>query len=314
MVVFLSGGPGAGKTTSTKTEVNVTPRLVIDTILEDFHESLNRIHMALKAAKQVTINFVYREPVEAFEKGVVSGMLDPSSDRYGRTMPIPTHVNAHFKSLETIKKLSKEFSGNSRIIINAFDNRYGPGMARKVKVANLPEIPYTEEELTVKLSGITEKLYKNGTITRDQYLGLNPAGVPEAGLPRQGIVGQTNVVPRPQTAKTSEQPGDRAIKREGEGEVLRRGTEGEGTLPEGKREDDQRNVGRPEQGRQRIDLQYARQILHTKISGDKRNVSVAFNIPGIGYAGKLKLHQAQASLRNLYKELENVVNCLTKNA
>lgn len=195
-VIFTAGGTGAGKTVSTRNSNAEDARIVYDGNLDHFESAKAKIDQAIDAGvKDVEINYTYREPVEAFENGVVAGMLSPKSGRRGRTVPIRIHAMTHLNSRENIEKLAKEYRDNDNVKITVIDNSRGKGRQKQISIDKLPKIPYTANELTKRLEGVVDKLYENGKITKAQYEGFNTGRVRETDSGGQKAISDSKRVP-----------------------------------------------------------------------------------------------------------------------
>lgn len=171
-VTFLAGGSGSGKTSAVKklaslSKVQSQSAAVLDSNLSSYSSAIKRIEEVKKAGKKVKIQYVYRDPIESFEQGVVTRMLN-NPDEMGRLVPSKVVAGNHIDSFNVVKRLQDE--GHKVYFI---DNSLGQGKSKLVKREDLEKkvnLP-SKEELTKQFNSIAKKLYDDGKITREQYQG-----------------------------------------------------------------------------------------------------------------------------------------------
>jgi hypothetical protein len=140
VVVFTSGGTGAGKSTAVDVDPTVSrAQIVYDTNLANFDVAKRRIDAALAAGKDVRISHVYREPGEAYENGVLPRAR---ADMEGRPVTFENHARMHARSNEVIRQLAAAYADDTRVQIRVVDNSGGPGAAKLIDVADLPAVEY----------------------------------------------------------------------------------------------------------------------------------------------------------------------------
>lgn len=162
MVSFTAGGPGVGKSTFLSKNPN-DAQIIYDTNMANPQISKNQINRALNAGKDVEVNYVFRDPLEAFEEGVI-----PRAERTGRTIPISQYADIHLESQKTVQQLLGDYAGNDRVKINLIDNT-GTQSQPVASVEELKMVPYTREELINNLSTINDKMLADGKITPAQH-------------------------------------------------------------------------------------------------------------------------------------------------
>jgi hypothetical protein len=178
-VLFTGGGTGAGKSTALEDallEKTVRSQIVYDTNLAGFPSSMKKIDEALDAGKDVTVAYVYRDPIEALTGGgEFGGGAVQRAKRMGRTVPVNIHVGTHVRSIETVKDLAKHYEGNPNVDIRVIDNTGGKGKAFDAgnDLSGLPEYDYNEllKEATDELV----KARKEGWLPQKLYEGFVPA-------------------------------------------------------------------------------------------------------------------------------------------
>ena len=141
-VLFLSGGTGAGKTTAIRdAEVDIKDAsIVYDTNLTGKESASSKIDKALENGYKVAIVYVQRDPVAAFEHGVI-----PRVRSQGRIVNINEHIKRHLDAFKTLEFLKQKYG--DKIDVAYIDNTKGRGEARIVPFDKLPKYQYTEQEL-----------------------------------------------------------------------------------------------------------------------------------------------------------------------
>jgi len=83
-VLFTAGASGAGKTTALKSIQSLkntaeNSHIVFDGTLAKYDSAVSKIDQVLESGKQVAVAFVDREPVDAFENGVLPRAVSSSA-------------------------------------------------------------------------------------------------------------------------------------------------------------------------------------------------------------------------------------------
>lgn len=172
LVYFTAGGTGVGKSSSLKGKEKAfvdKAHIVYDTNMNGVQSSSEKIDAALKAGKDVKINFVYRDPKEAFENGVV-----PRAIKEGRTIPIEVHLDTHIGGVSTILGLKEKYNGNKKVQIVVTDNSRGLGKSKQVPVETLKkwEKKYSHSELRDDLRTKVDSLLNEGKISQSHHKGF----------------------------------------------------------------------------------------------------------------------------------------------
>lgn len=163
-VVFTAGGAGVGKTTSIHQVAGLeqavdAAQIVYDTTLSGLKSSLDRVRQALDAGKEVSIVYVYRDPIESF----VGGAL-PRAERNGRTLPLDAYIDTHLGAPEVLLKIAELYKGDKRVEIAVIDNSRGRGGAALADLKFVGSIAgkYTRDELKAKLARALEDAHEKG--------------------------------------------------------------------------------------------------------------------------------------------------------
>ena len=118
ITIFVSGGPGAGKSTVLKAllaRLPMPPCLVMDGTLSNFERAKKNIDTAVAAGKQVVVAHVPRD-FEASVHGVIDRAVDPD---HGRAVPLEVTARKHFEARTAFIKLLVEYQGNGMVKFDA---------------------------------------------------------------------------------------------------------------------------------------------------------------------------------------------------
>jgi hypothetical protein len=169
-VILTAGGSGTGKSSALKGIPKISRELdgaaaVLDSNLSSYNSAIKKINEALDAGKKVVIDYVYRDPFDSFENGVVARMIN-NADEGGRLVPTKVVAQNHIGSLQVAERLK-----NEGFTVNFIDNSLGRG---KAKVSSLDEIKRkanypTTQELTKKLNILAKRLLEAEQIKPEQY-------------------------------------------------------------------------------------------------------------------------------------------------
>lgn len=218
-IAFTAGGSGAGKSYTLK-EVNKTESLkegyalIHDTNLNSIGSAKRKIKEALETGRPVEILVVYRDPVDAWEHGVI-----PRIATEDRAVPILSHLETHLGYQPVIHEIAKEFPKTQvgiKVLINAMHKA-----PKIVPLDLMPKIGYTKSELKEKLYNIAKSYYEQGKINETAFREIlkgspdlesraSEEGVIEDAVPRtapergQSLVEKPEVKPEPITKKPTE--------------------------------------------------------------------------------------------------------------
>lgn len=169
-VLITAGGTGAGKTSALKKDLmhnGVNPNdyaAIVDTNLTSLGSAVSRIEPALSSGRPVKIQFVYRDPVEAFENGVI-----PRAAKEGRAVTAADHANTHAGSIDTIKQLADKYKDNPNVDIQIIDNSRGHGLSKPVTLDFLHDKSYTKVEIEAKIHELLDRQLREGKLTDEQH-------------------------------------------------------------------------------------------------------------------------------------------------
>jgi hypothetical protein len=196
LVMFMAGGGGAGKSSAEYLLGAEMDRAgtILDGTLSSYDKAARNIQMALDNNQSVIIAYVYREPVEAMQNGVLTRAM-----KRGRTVTIDAVVKGHAGSSEVVRRLQETFGNNPDFLIKVIDNSHGPDGA---VISTLDEVPVVKYEgLKEKLRNATDTEFKAGRIS--EVVHKSTTAPYETG-PANGSQGQA----------ASNEPGNRQAVRE----------------------------------------------------------------------------------------------------
>ncbi len=206
-VLITAGGTGAGKTSALKKDFNengVNPNdyaAIVDTNLTSPKSAVDRIEPALETGRDVQVQFVYRDPLEAFEKGVI-----PRSRTEGRAITAFQHAETHAGALDTIKQLADKYKDNDNVAIRIIDNSRGKDKSIPVTLDFLHDKVYTKSEIENKIHTLLDEQLQKGAITHDEHAIFKgqEASQPEHAVREKGS--DVSTVERPTVTKTVREP------------------------------------------------------------------------------------------------------------
>lgn len=182
-VLFTAGGTGAGKTSGLKAVGDALgrPEIVYDTNMNTLRSAQQKVEQALAANREVTIVYVYRDPVEALTGGAIPRAQNQAKKfGTGRTVPLEEHAKTHAGVRGVMESLAEQYQGDPRVKIIPIDNSRGKGRQAVVpSLADLPEVEQNglHERLREALeqaraAGLDERIYRGfaGQAARDSGL------------------------------------------------------------------------------------------------------------------------------------------------
>ena len=216
LATLYAGGGGVGKSSAIKNLPELATTIeksaaILDGNLSKMSSAIQRIEEAKAFGKKPNFIYVYRNPVDAFENGVVKRMIE-NEEEMGRLVPISALVENHTGSLETIKQLYNDLPEDLRdafTFINNADPR-GPKFARLMDFDEVSAIKYPSD-LRERLVKKADELYRNGTIDAAQfegYTGLKAVKregiLPTGRLSAKAEKGRALAAPVSQTARLAQ--------------------------------------------------------------------------------------------------------------
>lgn len=199
-VLFTAGGTGAGKTTAIRAMQGFDhpPEIVYDTNMNTLSSALDKVESALAANRNVSILYVYRDPVEALTGGALP-RAERQAKRFGtgRTVPLTEHAKTHIGVRPVMEALAQRYKGNPRVSIQAFDNSRGRDQGQFSELADLPKVE--QNGLHERLQAALEAEHQAGRVSDATRRGFEAAGRdPQAVQP--ALVQSTGREPESQRA------------------------------------------------------------------------------------------------------------------
>jgi len=163
-VLFMAGGSGAGKSRSLRTlGVNLDSfAMVHDSNLDKFDSAVKKIEDAFDSGRKVRIMYVYRDPIVAYEQGVI-----PRIKKQSRIVPIKQHAETHLGARTNIERLISEYS--DKIKFSIIDNTGRKGEAKKSSIDKIPKIRHTLSEIEDKLYEVSKNALQQNEITVEEF-------------------------------------------------------------------------------------------------------------------------------------------------
>lgn len=197
MVLFSAGGTGAGKTSALSRLIPNAVKeaqVVYDTNLNNAGSAIRKIDQALAAKKNVTIAYVYREPIDALKGGALPrAMRQEKKFGTGRTVPLDKHIDTHVGSREAIDAIAAHYAGDERVQIRAIDNSQGKNNVKFVPLRSIPKVAKeAHNQLREEALQTLESEHQAGRISDAVRLGFAPEQGPSGSAQRgaQGVGGQ----------------------------------------------------------------------------------------------------------------------------
>ena len=167
---LYAGGSGSGKTSAiehTIPGIQDRAAAILDGNLSGIKSAMDRIAEAGRAGKDVQIAYVYRDPTDAWENGVIKRMLGNPKEG-GRVVAMSTFLSNTGPSLDTVRALKAQ-----GVKVTAIDNSRGKGGQRIMSGAEFDRLSVpSKAELRPQLMAATERLLNSGKISREQYHAL----------------------------------------------------------------------------------------------------------------------------------------------
>lgn len=176
-VTLQAGGSGTGKTKSVKRLRTVSREMknsaaILDSNLSGYNSAIKKIKEAEDAGKIVKINFIYRDPLDSLENGVVKRMLENKSEM-GRVVPVKVIAENHIDSFDVVRRLQDE-----GYVVRYIDNSLGHKKSRVTTRKQLESKVGNRSKAQLEKLFISKikQLEKNGIITKEQLKGYLQQG------------------------------------------------------------------------------------------------------------------------------------------
>lgn len=170
MVLFVTGGPGAGKTSGIENvedirKVKNFSDIVHDSVLHSLSKVKENVSLCLNSGRVAVIVHVYRDIEESFLNGVL-----PRMRKEKRVVPLNVHIDKHIKANKAILETFEEYKGNNKVDIRFVDNSRGFKEAAEVdfnefKSKEIKDFDYYKNNIINKLN----EYYERGEISREEF-------------------------------------------------------------------------------------------------------------------------------------------------
>lgn len=142
-VMFMGGGNGSGKSTVAVSLDKYA--CVMDSTMAGYESSRNGIQKALDKKLDVTVVYVYRDPLDAWANGVLQRV-----ENGGHITPADVFANAHVSAKANFLRLVDELG--SKLNVKIYHNSYIHEV-QNLTLSELKEIrDYTKEEIMEKIN------------------------------------------------------------------------------------------------------------------------------------------------------------------
>ena len=163
--LFTAGVSGGGKSTALKQYPHITNgfKAGYDGNFSS-SESIKKLERVIATGAKPKIVFTYRDPLDAWNDGVIRRVVDPDN---GRVVPMEIFldnlVTSRIKVLEAYKKFG------DKVEIQAIDNSKGKGKAVLVDnpIDFIEKISYNIDDVTKQVLKSTRKQIKSGKISKE---------------------------------------------------------------------------------------------------------------------------------------------------
>jgi hypothetical protein len=176
-VYITAGGSGSGKTTTVDKKVALkdSNAIVVDTTFSN-NSAPKDIKKALDHGYKVKVSYVLRNPVSAWEQGVL-----PRVKKEGRVVSEGYFLESHQKAKENILKVYDKYVSNPDVSFLFIDNN--GEKANVTDIDTVKNFTYNPHEVAHKIINATDQAYESRRITKQEYTALT------ADRARLGIAG-----------------------------------------------------------------------------------------------------------------------------
>lgn len=155
-VVVMTGGTGSGKSTAVdafESEENVAA--IFDVNLTDAKKNGALIEQILESGLKPKIEYILRDPENAFLDGVVERAMNEDSPDFGRVVSLKEHMAVHEKAKQTFQELVEKYGDKAEF--NITDNRGEPGQEKELSFDELKNIDYNYPKIEESLKNELEQ-------------------------------------------------------------------------------------------------------------------------------------------------------------
>jgi hypothetical protein len=157
VVLMTMGATGAGKSSVFEhvpglSDVRDAAALRLEGTYKNFETARRHVEEAVDAGHHVSIVYVHREPVSAYEQGV----LARKGDNFRPVTP-EFHLEAHQRAPGTLGRLIDAFKDDPRVDFTAIDNSGAKNEARLVDPDTLRQVRYDEQDVRSRLEAALQR-------------------------------------------------------------------------------------------------------------------------------------------------------------
>lgn len=167
-VEMFAGGAGSGKTSAIgllKPGLKNGTAAIIDGNMSSYQSAIKKIDQILGANKDVNISYVYRDPVDAWENGVIKRMLENEAEK-GRVVRLSTFLDNTQGSYSVVKQINN--ANISGVNVSLIDNSLGKGNTAYMDKEKFNSLSF-DSNLRSDLITRTKKMFDSGKISKEQY-------------------------------------------------------------------------------------------------------------------------------------------------
>jgi len=175
--LFTGGGPASGKSAAVSDEVESSAQAVVDGTMGKPDRVVRDVNRVLEdPTKDVSIVYIDRDPVKAFDLALKRSMSMEQNTGSGRTIPVKDFLDMHAASRRSIQKIYEQLGDNPRVDIQIWDNNGNAGEQFLTTVDKISTFDYdtTAERVMTRL----ENAYDSGEISESVYRGYKTGGDP----------------------------------------------------------------------------------------------------------------------------------------
>lgn len=175
--LFTGGGPASGKSAAVSDEVESSAQAVVDGTMGKPDRVVRDVNRVLEdPTKDVSIVYIDRDPVKAFDLALKRSMSMEQNTGSGRTIPVKDFLDMHAASRRSIQKIYEQLGDNPRVDIQIWDNNGNAGEQFLTTVDKISTFDYdtTAERVMTRL----ENAYDSGEISESVYRGYKTGADP----------------------------------------------------------------------------------------------------------------------------------------
>jgi len=161
--IITGGIPGAGKTTSSREiQLDGIVSLIADINIMNYDETVKRIEQIIANGFKPVLNFIYRDPYEAYINGVLRRVVSKT----GHIIKIDNQLKSYVITAENALRLIDKFGDGLKVVLSENKN----GELIEISAGDLKSKNYKTEEFKERIINELERLcFEEREISRDIY-------------------------------------------------------------------------------------------------------------------------------------------------